>query len=112
MTLSFGFTLTVNRYGVRDRFGNLPAPTTHTVNGCAAAPAGSQERVGEQVVTLTQDTIYAPYGADVKPSDEVVIPTGQPLDAGTYQVDGSPARWSSPFTGVAFGTVIRLTRSS
>ena len=107
-----GFTLTVNRYGDPDKYGHRPAPTPHTIDGCAAAPAGSQEQVGQTAITLEQDTIYAPYDADVLPADEVVVPDGQPVEAGTYQVDGKPARWSSPFTGGQFGTVIRLTRAS
>ena len=112
MIFGSGFTLTVNRYGTPDKFGNRPPPTTHTVDGCAAAPAGSVERTGDQVVTLEQDTIYAPFDADVVPTDELVVPTGQAIDSGTYQVDGRPQRWSSPFTGQQFGTVIRLTRAS
>jgi hypothetical protein len=107
-----GFTLTVNRYGEPDKWGHLPALTTHTIDGCAAAPAGSQEQVGQTAVTLEQDTIYAPYEADVQPTDVLEIPDGTPLEAGSYQVDGKPQRWSSPFTGASFGTVIRLARAS
>lgn len=112
MIFTYGFTLTVNRYGEPDKYGNRPPPTTHTVDGCAAAPAGSTERTGDQVLTLEQDTIFAPFDADVEPTDELVVPTGQPIDSGTYQVDGKVQRWSSPFTGQQFGTVIRLTRTS
>jgi hypothetical protein len=41
-----------------------------------------------------------------------VVPAGQAIDSGTYQADGKVQRWSSPFTGEQFGTVIRLTRAS
>jgi hypothetical protein len=112
VNLPNGFTLTVNRYGTPDKYGNRPPPSTHTVAGCAAAPAGSVERTGDQVLTLEQDTIYAPFDADVVPTDELVVPDGQPIDSGTYQVDGKAQRWSSPFTGEKFGAVIRLTRAS
>lgn len=112
MNFPAGFTLTVNRYSEPDRYGHRPAPTPHTVAGCAVAPTGSQEQVGETAVTLEQDTIYAPYDADVVAADEVVIPDGQPVDAGTYQVDGKPTRYLNPFTGEQVGTVIRLTRAS
>ena len=112
MNFAAGFTLTVNRYGTPDKYGNRPPPTTHTVAGCAAAPVGSVERTGDQVVTLEQDTIYAPFEADVVPTDELVVPAGQAIDSGTYQVDGKVQRLASPYTGQQFGTVIRLTRAS
>jgi hypothetical protein len=107
-----GFTLTVNRYGKADKFGHRPEPTPHSIDGCAAAPAGSTERAGDQILTLEQDQIYAPYDADVIPTDELVVPEGQSIDAGVYQVDGKPQRWRSPFTGEEFGTVIRLARAT
>jgi hypothetical protein len=110
--LPFGFTLTVRRYGPSDRYGNRPPPTTHAVEHCAAAPAGSIERTDGETLTLDSDTIYAPFDADVKPTDELVVPDGLPIEPGTYQVDGRPQRWASPFTGEAFGMVIRLTRAS
>lgn len=107
-----GFTLVVNRYGDNDRYGRRPTPTTHFVDGCASAPGGSEERTGDSLATLERDTIYAPSGADILDTDELVVPDGQPLIAGTYQVNGKPTRWSSPFTGHAFGMVVQVTRTS
>lgn len=112
MAFPSGFTVLVNRYGDADKFGHHPAPTPHQIDGCAAAPAGSTERTGDQVLTIEQDTIYAPYDADILPTDELVVPDGQPIDAGRYQVDGKPQRYRSPFTGSEFGTVVRLTRAA
>lgn len=106
-----GFTLVVTRYGQPDRFGNRPPPTEHVVEGCAAAPAGSQESTGATVSTLENDTIYTPFDADVRPTDELTVPEGQPIEAGVYQVEGKPQRWRNPFSGDAFGTVINLTRT-
>ncbi len=108
----FGFTLIVTRYGTPDRFGNRPEPTTHLVPGCAAAPEGSKESTGATVSTLQSDTIYAPYDADVEPTDELMVPPDQPIAPGVYQVDGRPERWRSPYSGTAFGTVIRVTRTT
>lgn len=107
-----GFVLTVRRYGPPDRFGHRPPPSTFTIAGCAAAPAGSIERTGDQVLTIDADTVYAPFDADVVPTDELVIPDGLPLQAGVYQVNGRPERWRSPFDGTEHGTVIRLSRAA
>lgn len=110
--LPFGFALTVRRYGPSDKYGHRPPPVVHTVDNCVVAPAGSTESTGDQVMTVQQDTVYAPFSADIRPTDELVIPEGQPVEAGTYQVDGKPQKWRSPFTGVSYGTVVRLTRAS
>jgi hypothetical protein len=112
--LNAGFTVTVNRYdpAAVDKFGHRAEPATHTIPGCLAAPAGSTETTSGEVLTLEKDTLYAPYDADVEPTDEVVIPAGTPLDAGTYQVDGTPARWPFPVSGDGAGAVIRLQRAT
>lgn len=106
-----GFTATVRRYGGTDRFGNAIDGTAHTIKGCAAAPAGSTEIVNGQATVTTEDTIYAPYAADVTAQDEVEVPDGQPIPAGRYQISGKPQRWKNPFTGLEAGTTIRLTRA-
>lgn len=110
--LPFGATLTVNRYGPRDKYGHLPAATGHAIGPCALAPAGSVENTSGVAVVLEQDTIYAPFESDVQASDEIVIPAGEAIQAGIYQVDGNPQRWKSPFTGRTPGMVIRLTRTT
>lgn len=107
----FGFTATVNRGGGRDRFGNPIAGTTHDVEDCAAAPAGSTELVNGEAVVIAQEALYAPYDADLNSQDTVTIPAAQPITAGRYQVDGQPQRWRNPFTGREGGTVARLTRA-
>lgn len=112
VTFPYGVTLTVNRSGGRDRYGNPLPGTSHTIDDCALAPTGSTEMVNGQATVIDQDTVYADYGADVEPRDEIVVPAGQPISPGVYQVDGSPARYRNPFTGDAAGCVIRLTRAT
>lgn len=104
-----GFTLGVKRSGGTDPFGARIPGSNHTVDDCAAAPAGSVEIVNGQSTVIDQDTIYGPYDADVMARDLVTVPAGQPIPAGEYQVDGTPARWKNPFTDDELGCVIRLT---
>lgn len=112
MDFPFGFDLTVNRGGGVDKFGD-PLPTTsHTVSGCAAAPAGSVEHTGDAGTVIDQDTVYAPHDADVVATDTVTVPAGQAIDPGTYYISGRPQRYQNPFTGTQAGTVLRLTRST
>ena len=78
-------------------------PAELDIPGCAIDPGGSTEpsEVGRESV-VTKPTVYAPFGADVLPGDRVVV-RGR-----TWQVDGDPAEWRSPFTGWEPGTVIKL----
>jgi len=103
-----GFTLTVRRPGARGKFGARSTGTTHPVPGCIAAPAGSSELNAGETTVLDRDTIYGPYEADVQSQDIVTIPAGQPIPAGDYEVDGTPARWADISTGAGVGCVIKL----
>lgn len=108
---TYGVTLTVRR-PTGARFGVTTYGPDHTIERCALAPSGSTEVVNGQATVVDKDTVYAPYDADVAARDEIVVPAGQPIDAGTYQVDGSPGRYRNPFTGEEAGCVIRLTRAT
>lgn len=114
MSFDFGITLTVKSPGVggTDAFGNPIPGSTHTIDDCALAPAGSTEIVNGQATVIDQDTIYGPYDAVVTSQDLIVIPDGQPIPAGDYQVDGRPARYLNPFDNDQAGTVIRLARAT
>lgn len=106
-----GFTLHVKRPGTPGRFGAKTAGSEHDVDDFAAAPAGSVEVINGQTTVTEQDTLYGPYDADVKSQDVVVVPAGQPIASGDYQVDGTVQRWRNPFTGREFGCVIRVVRA-
>lgn len=108
----FGFDVTVQRPGGFDRSGKPLPSVDHTVSGCAAAPAGSTEYVNGVSTVIDKDTLYAPPGADIKATDLVVVPAGQAIDPGTYNVDGRAQQYVNPFTGDAPGTVVRLNRGT
>jgi hypothetical protein len=70
-------------------------------------PGQSSEPVQDarNSVTTTPE-FYAPFGSDVLAGDRLVV-RGK-----TYDVDGDPADWCSPFTGWEPGMVIPLTRTA
>jgi len=91
--------------GDDDAFGNptMTFADEVTVEGCAFAPAGSQELYGvgrNQVVTNPQ--LFVPPGTVVTARSKVKI-RGE-----DYKVNGRPAVWRSPFTGWEPGTVVDL----
>ncbi len=107
----FGVTVTVHRQA-RSRFGDRTDTTSHTVAGCAIAQSlgqsvrASKESGGNLADTVaTGQVLYGPYDADIQSSDVIELPDGL-----RYQVEGDPARWSSPFTGQTFGCQVTLER--
>lgn len=78
-------------------------PTTLAIEGCAFNPGGSTEPVAEgRQAVITKPEVYAPAGADIRAHDRLVV-RGK-----TYEVDGEPALWKSPFTGWQPGVVVPL----
>ena len=97
------YTITVERPGGKDRFGNPLPPAVHTIEDCWDAPAGTSETSHlEEIVEWDLD-LLSPYGADLKPADIVKIPG----DSTRYQVHGRPNRWKGP-DGWEAGSVTRL----
>lgn len=77
---------------------------------CALAPRSSEERTNSrQPAVITALTIYGPQTA-LDSADLVVIPSG--AYAGTWQVEGIPGVWESPFTGWAPGIEVAVKRAS
>ncbi len=99
-----GFTVTVERPGGTDRYGNPLPGATHTVDGCATAPAGSSEQTGAAATVEWDLDLLAPFDADIAAQDVVLLPG----DPERYAVDGRPARFRSPFTSWEAGTLARL----
>ena len=100
----FGITVTVQRPGGVDRFGDPTGDAVeHEIAGCAFAPEQSREQTDRRQTVSTPAMLYAPYGADLRTTDKVLVP-GQ----GTFHVGGKPASWMSPFTGWAPGVVVPL----
>lgn len=67
-------------------------------------PGTSAELVQGQDVITTQPSVYLPTGTDVTAIDRVEI-------AGlSYEVDGLPVSWVSPFSSWAPGVEVKLRR--
>lgn len=100
-----GETITIERPGAADRYGDPTQPgTEHTIEGCAFYPRYSDELhdVGRNTV-ITGLVILAPPGADIKASDTV-----RRADGTRWPVDGVAGDWINPFTGWRAGTQIAL----
>lgn len=97
-----GDVVTIVRPGppTRDIYNNdVPGPPTEIqVPGCGIAPRDSTGS-GSNELTEARDTVisglilYAPYGTDIRATDQVRV--GGDL----YQVEGLPGSFRSPFTG-------------
>jgi hypothetical protein len=96
-------TATVDPYSTEPTGVSWTTPASLEIEGCGFNPGQSAEplQVGRNAVT-TQPEVYAPAGSDVLSGDRVVV-RGK-----TYDVDGEPAGWRSPFTGWEPGLVIAL----
>lgn len=107
-----GETVTRLRAGtVSDPYSGETTPdwsiaTSLSIDGCGFDPGGTGERLdlARNVIT-TQPKVYAPTGSDVLASDRLVV------RGVTYEVDGRPEDWRSPFTGWQPGLVIPLKAS-
>ncbi|WP_372344748.1 hypothetical protein [Streptomyces sp. KL116D] len=109
--LPFGEPVTILRPGppTQDVYGNdVPgAPTEVPVPGCAVAPrdgtgAGANEITDARDTVITGLTLYAPFGTDIRATDQIRI--GDEL----YEVDGQPGSFRSPFTGSTGPVVVAL----
>lgn len=78
------------------------ASVSHTVDGCLFAPTGGFELTAGQDTSVTQPTLYCPPGTDIAVTDRVQVRDE------TYEVDGVPAVWRSPWTGDVIGVAVRL----
>lgn len=96
-------TVTLDPYSGEPDDLDWTTPDALVISDCGFDPGGSLEptEVGRTSV-ITQPTVYAPTGADVTAQDRLVC------RGVTYDVDGQPAAWRSPFTGWLPGTVIKL----
>jgi hypothetical protein len=102
----FGFGVTVEVLEVsRDRFGDTTETLVGSIDGCGYAPGSSTENTDNQAQVDTLAELYVP-------------PTPVPVTAqhrvrfngNTWQVNGEPSWWRSPFTGWSPGGVLQLRR--
>jgi len=111
--MSRGITVTVVRPASLDDNGDplTTDPATHEVEDCIIAPRAEGEihdRGREGVIVGL--SLYAPAGSDIGRLDLIVIAEGDP-NAGTYEVEGEPGEWRSPWTGWAPGIQVALRRA-
>jgi hypothetical protein len=93
---------TTNRYD--DTVPDWSDPDLESIDGCALAPELAAEDSDHRQGVVIGWTLYAPAGADIEPSDRIVA------RGDTYEVDGEPADWRSPFSGRAAGVALSLRR--
>lgn len=106
MRFPSGVTVTVYR-PTKDRYGDVTARVSHTIDGCGIAPRSSSENTDRRDTVITGLTLLVPTGADLTATDEVGLPDGT-----RWQIDGDVVRPSSPFTGWVPGTRAALTRAT
>lgn len=112
MTFAFGETVTILRApSILDEYSgeitglDWTLATRKTIPGCGIAPISSDEPLRDsrtQVDSMVD--VYAPYGADIKALDRLII------RGTTWAVEGDPAVWRHPMTGWQPGTVIRAVK--
>ena len=88
-----------------DRYGDTlvdwsTVSAASVLTGCAVAPATSAENNDGRSAVVDVVDVYAAVGADVLPSDRLVI------RGLVYEVVGSPEVWRSPFSGWEAGVKI------
>src|SRR5690606_5512820 len=74
------------------------------VAGCAVWPTGSTEQTHGQDQTSERLTVMAPYGTEVRSTDQARV------RGLVYEVEGLPSSWRSPLTGTRAGVEVRLER--
>ena len=78
-------------------------PDALPIPGCGFNPGSSLEPVQDaRNAVITRPEVYLPADADVLAGDRLVVRST------TYEVDGDPALWRSPFTGWTPGLVAAL----
>lgn len=106
MNLPYGETVTVERPGGTNRWGDTLPGTEHTSECWAFAPRTSSEDNEQANQVITGLTGYGPPGADVAAQD--VIRRG---DGTRWHVDGDIGQWGpSPLTGWHPGVEVALRR--
>jgi head-tail adaptor len=77
-----------------------PAEITLTVRG--VEPVSSIEESGGRQAVITGYRVYLDPGSDINAGDRAV------MRGATYEVDGTPADWRSPFGSEIGGIVVTL----
>jgi hypothetical protein len=97
-------TLVKRVKGVPDALGNDTWMTVQTAASGVFNPGGSAELVQGQDLLTVQPTVYLPPATDISAVDAVIV------FGDTYEVDGRPNRWQSPFSAWSPGVEVKLKR--
>lgn len=109
-------TITVRRSLGSDAHGDSLGATQHDIPNCAFGPTRSDERDDMRETVIGEGTLYAPYDADLLPTDQVLMPdypeydpvTGVPGLPLVWEVIGEIRRWTSAHTGHNVGIQAEL----
>jgi hypothetical protein len=99
-------SVTVRRYRT-DRYGDRVLVSTFQLTRCIYAPRTSSEDDDRSTTVVADAELFVPAHAALQPSDEIEL-----ADGTTWEVNGRPEPWRSPFGGWAPGDVIPLNRTT
>lgn len=91
-----------------DEYGDPIEGTQDSIilDGAFTAPRESPEIDGRgRNGVIVGLTLFAPYGADLRYTDQVEV------DGELYDIEGEPGRWRNPLTSWEAGTQVALTRA-
>lgn len=94
--LVYGAVITVIKRtlsGQDERGNDTYSESSFSVSGCSVQPAASAESTDFADQLTTSITVFAPWGTNVGYLDAIVV------NGLTYEVDGVPDVWQSPFSG-------------
>lgn len=100
-----GETVTVERAGGTDQWGDPLPGTEFQRHGVAFAPRTSSEQNSQGNTVIVGLTMFDAYDADLRPTDVI-----RRADGRRYQVVGEPGPWRSPLTGWEAGVEVALER--
>lgn len=93
-------TTTTDGHGNVNRAWGSAVATT--INGCAFAPSASSEDNSNRALVEADAILYVPSGTDLVSTDRVTV------RGTTYDVDGQPEDWRSPYTTRRPGIAVPL----
>lgn len=106
MGFPYGVTVTVERPGGTDQYGNPLPPADHTIDDCAVAQDSTLEMTDGRATTITVFSLYTTTpDADLEPQDVIVMPDGE-----RWQVQGDAWSPVHPMTGWQPGTRVDVRK--
>lgn len=113
LTFPYGRTVVIVRPGAPGFGGDPGTPEAdRPVDGCVVFPGDTTEVTDHADRVIADLTVVFPVGTDVLATDQVRDPDDPATPARLCVIIGSPERYSSPFTGLDPGVVVRLQRET